>query len=330
MIKRFLVTGGEQFDDAVKRPEGARSKYAKLLEVDFENRSVNTCIRYRATTENYPEDAPNTFFVSAALEGGILYLCTSTELFLYHYPGLNLIRRVSYPFFQNIHHARPYKNTVAVCSTGLDLIVFLDKQTLEPVTFVHALGKDPWHKYSRDVDYRKILTLKPHESHPNFLFELNGSLWVTRFNQMDAVCLNDFEKTITIGVERPHDGFVAGGHIFFTTVNGCIIRADINTLKVEDVIDLNDIEQSRSPLGWCRGLFVDGDLAYVGFSRIRPTRIKENLKWMLSMVKGDRENQTRIAVYDLKQKVKTDELIMPRDNLSALYSILPVVDGASG
>ena len=328
MNRRFLITGGEQFDDAVKRPEGARSQYAKLLEVDFENRSIETAIRYKASSENYPDDAPNTFFVSAAIEEGVLYLCTSTELFLYRYPGLALIRQVSYPFFQNIHHARPYLDKIAVVSTGLDLIVLLDKNTLEPVKFIHALGKDPWHKYDRDVDYRKILSLKPHESHPNFLFEVNGGLWVTRFNQMDAVCLDDFQRTIPIGVERPHDGFVTGNKIFFTTVNGCIVKADINSLEVEDIVNLNEIDQTGIPLGWCRGLFVDGDLAYVGFSRIRPTRIKENLKWMVSMVKSNRENQTRIAVYNLRERVKTDELVMPRDKISALYSILPVSEAS--
>lgn len=328
MKRRFLITGGEQFNDAAKRPEGARSKYAKLLETDMDDQSIVTRIRYKAAKPFYPDNAPNTFFVSGSLVDDILYLCTSTELFVYSFPDVTLIKKVSYPFFQNLHHALPYKNTIAVVSTGLDLVVFLDKETLTPVTFVHALGKDPWHKYSRDVDYRKVLSLKPHESHPNFLFEIKGRLWVTRFNQMDAVCLDDFTQTIDIGVERPHDGFVARNKVYFTTVNGCIVKVDIDTLKVETVINLNDIDRTGAPLGWCRGLYVDGDTAYVGFSRIRPTRIRENLKWMTGMAGNRKENQTRISVYDLQKKIKTGELIMPRNKISALYSIIPINEGS--
>ncbi len=324
MSNRFLVTGGEQYSDAVKRPEGARSKYAKLLEVDFNNRRIETLLRYQATKDTQPDDFPNTLFVSATLADDVIYLCTSTELFVYRYPELTLIQTVSYPFFQNIHHAAPYKNTIAVVSTGLDLIVFLDKETYVPVDFVNALGKDPWHKHSRDIDYRKYLSLKPHESHPNFLFEISGQLWVTRFNQMDAVCLNDFNKKINVGVERLHDGCVTGDRVFFTTVNGCIVQAGVDNLKVEEVIDLNQIDGTGIPLGWCRGLSVDGDMAYVGFSRLRSTRIKENLKWLAKMVKTTQLRQTRIAVYNLKEKTKVDELIMPPNIIGALYSIIPI------
>jgi len=324
MGRRFLVTGGEQFGDAVKRQEGARFKCAKLLNVNIEGRKVETLLRYEANGINYPDDVPNSIFVSGTLERSILYLCTSTEVFLYRYPELVLIKKISYPFFQNLHHITPYENMIAVASTGLDMVVFLDKETFEPVYFKNALGKDPWHKYSMDVDYRKIVSLKPHESHPNYIFEINKESWVTRFNQQDAVCLDDMNKTINICVERLHDGYVTGNNVYFTSVNGCIVKANINTLDVEEVIDLNEIDNSDIPLGWCRGLFVEDNIAYVGFSRIRDTKVKENLKWVVNMVKTNKVNQTRIAVYDLKNKVKLDELEMPDKSINALYSIIPI------
>jgi len=324
MGRRFLVTGGEQFSDAVKRPEGARFKCAKLLEVDVDKKSIDTLLGYEANGTNYPDNIPNSIFVSASLHDGVLYLCTSTEVFLYSYPELTLINEISYPFFQNLHHVAPYNNTIAVASTGLDLIVFLDKDTLKPVDFQHALDKDPWHKYSMDVDYRKLVSLKPHESHPNYIFEINNEPWVTRFNQKDAVCLADKNKTIQIGVERLHDGFVTGDSIYFTSVNGCIVKANAISLDVEEVVDLNEIDRSGAPLGWCRGLFVEDDIAYVGFSRIRDTKVKENLKWVVNMVKTNKVNQTRIAIYDLKNKVKLDEINMPDGTVNALYSIIPI------
>lgn len=323
MGKRFLITGGEQFGDAVKRPEGARFKCAKLLEVDIDTKQLKTLISYEADNEFYPDGIPNSIFVSASLDENNIYLCTSTELFVYSYPELNLIKSVSYPFFQNLHHVTPYKNMLVVASTGLDLLVYLDKKTLEPVEYIHALGKDPWHKYSKDVDYRKHVSLKPHESHPNFLFAIHDKLWVTRFNQQDAVCLSDFDMKMDIGVERLHDGFVAGDYVYFTSVNGCIVKVNINSLAIDEVIDLNKIDNSSIPLGWCRGLYIEGDIAYVGFSRIRSTKVKENLKWVVNMVKTNKVNGTRMAVYDLKKKIKLDEMVLPEKAISALYSILP-------
>lgn len=324
MGRRFLVTGGEQFSDAVKRPEGARFKCAKLLNVDVETRVVDTLLSYEAKGINYPDNIPNSIFVSATLERDVLYLCTSTEVFLYSYPKLTLIKKISYPFFQNLHHVSPYKNTVAVVSTGLDMVIFLDKETFKPVEFKNVLGKAPWHRHSMDVDYRKFVSLKPHESHPNYIFEINDESWVTRFNQKDAVCLENINKTINFGVERLHDGYVTGNNVYFTSVNGCILQANINTLDVEKVINLNEIENSGVPLGWCRGLFVENDIAYVGFSRIRNTKVKENLKWVVNMVKTNKVKNTRIAVYDLKSKVKLDEIEMPDTSIHALYSIIPV------
>lgn len=322
MRARFLVTGGEQFDDAVKRPEGARFKCAKLLHVDMARGTFDTLLEYECKGENYPEREPNSIFVSASLCDDLLYMCTSTELLLYKYPGLSLCKKVSYPFFQNLHHAAPFGEYVAVASTGLDMVVLLDKETLEPVKYINALGKDPWHKYAKNVDYRQYVTLKPHESHPNYVFELDDQLWVTRFNQMDAVCLDDLDKKMSVGVERLHDGIVEDGFVYFTSVNGCIIQVNTSSHKIEAVFDLNSIENIDGPLGWCRGLHIEEGIAYVGFTRIRQTRTRENIRWAVNMLRSRSSGETRIAAYDLAGQRKLAEMVMPPGSINAIYSIL--------
>ena len=46
------------------------------------------------------------------------------------------------------------------------------------------------------------------------------------------------------------------------------------------VTKLNEIEESTAPLGWCRGVLPVGEVACVGFSRLRPTRFRRNVRWV--------------------------------------------------
>ena len=51
-------------------------------------------------------------------------------------------------------------------------------------------------------------------------------------------------------------------------------------------------------LGWARGLHVDGTYTWVGFSRIRPTKFRENVGWVLQRLK--RDFGTHVGCYDLR------------------------------
>jgi hypothetical protein len=321
-MDKLLVTGGAQRTNAARLGEGRRYKSATLVELDFESGALRELVSIKEANGNYPDDTPNITFTSCTLEDGRLYLCSEAEVFIYSYPELELVGSASYGFFQNCHHVAPVGDCVAVVSTGLDLIVFLDSKMLRPVRFVNALGMDPWHRFSPDVDYRKVHSTKPHESHPNFLFSLDGDPWVTRFNQKDAVCLNDMNQRIDIGLERVHDGLVIGNRVYFTTVDGRIVCVDRDTRKIDRIFDLNEIDGEGVSLGWCRGLLVEGDTAYVGFSRIRRTRTRENLKWLISQVYGETNRPTRIAKYDLSARRKLGEVVLPTGMLDAVYSVV--------
>jgi len=322
-MSKFLITGGLQRPNAKKLGEGRRYHCGKLLLADFERKTVDSILSFDKPNEAYPEDTPNILFTAASLVDGVLYLCSETEIFVYSYPEMKLLKRVSYPFFQNVHHVTRIGDEVVVVSTGLDLVVGLDKDSLEPVWYRHALGRDPWHRFSSDIDYRKVHSTKPHDSHPNYVFFMNEELWVTRFRQSDAVCLSDMNKRINIGAERIHDGHVMGDFVYFTAVDGMVVIANRHTLKVEERIDLNLIENQPCPLGWCRGLAIVDDLAYVGFSRIRETPIKENVLWALRLAGQKRALATRICIYNLRTSRKVGELTMPSNATQVIYSIIP-------
>ena len=242
---------------------------------------------------------------------------------MFSYPGLETIKYHTLPCFNDIHHVYPVHNKIAVVSTGLDMVVFLDYETLAPVKYLNVLGKKPWYKYDKKVDYRKINSTKPHESHPNYLFQINGDLWVTRFQQNDIACLKNLNKTIRINKKCIHDGCVRGIFCYLTSVDGCIIKVDMKKGNVVEQIDLSDYDTKYKGLGWCRGIYVDGDIAYTGFSFIRPTKWKENIAniYLRIMKTGERLPPARIIAFDLKKKKVVDQFIFAPDSLAAIFSI---------
>src|SRR2546422_5123332 len=104
-----------------------------------------------------------------------------------------------------------------------------------------VLDEEPWSRFSRTVDYRKVESTKPHQAHPNFVFELDGKIWATRLRQRDAISLNGSGKRIKIAIQSPHDGVLCGDRIWFTTVDANIVIASRHTLKVDEIIDLKQI-----------------------------------------------------------------------------------------
>lgn len=320
---KLILSGGKQRENLdQKKAAGHRYECAKLVELDYHAKKAKVLIEYWGNQENYTEEMPSVSFAATSLVDGKLYLPTFTEVFIYQYPELKLLHTISYPFFNNIHHAIPFQDYLVVASTGLDMLVYLDSKTFEPLRFVNVLGKDPWHKFDKNTDYRKVPSTQPHESHPNHTFILDGELWVSRFHQRDAVMVEDHSKRIEIGLERIHDGHVIGDYVYFTTVNGYIVIANAKTYKIEEMINLNEIEDTGRPLGWCRSLHLEGDVAYVAFSSIRQTRMIDNVKWILKS-SGAKEKSTRVVAYNLKTKTKLDEYKFSKKVMDTIFSLFP-------
>lgn len=282
-------------------------------------------MEYKSPSEARASEDSSHVFKSATLVGNIFYTCTSTEVLIFKMPGFNRVGYVSLPCFNDLHHITPTPDgNLLVANTGLDMVVRFTPggQILEQW---NVLGEDPWARFSKNVDYRKVDSTKPHHSHPNSVFQLGEEVWVTRFSQRDAICLTSPGKSIRIDVQRPHDGLVCGDSIYFTTVDGRIVIADRARLEVKQIVDLNEIHKADDRrdalLGWCRGVLpLDERRFWVGFTRVRKTKFKENVLWIKHAFK-EIERPTHIALYDIAEGKCLQEIDIEQYGMSVIFGI---------
>ena len=76
--------------------------------------------------------------------------------------------------------------------------------------------------------------------------------------------------------------------------------------------------------GWCRGLFIDDDIMYVAFSRMRKTKATGKLSWVKKFVgkKSIAEYGSILAFNVCDRKIVNDYHI-PEGMIDAIYSLLP-------
>ena len=324
---KFIITGGGQKEKAVWSQEWKHYEQAIAISLDWETGKVDRIIEYTSPPDVISEKGANNVFKAGSLIKNKLYLCTQTEVMIYSFPELELIRYISLPCFNDLHHVTVIDNTIAVVSTGLDMLVLIDRDN-KAIKYFNALGLDPWGKFSEKIDYRKVITTKPHESHPNYIFHIEDEIWLSRFEQKDAICITDPNKRINIGVERIHDGIVKNNNVYFTTVNGTVCVANPKTCKVEQIFDLNEVYNTDNPLGWCRGLHVQNDRLYIGFSSLRSTRLRENLAWIKAGFRQSKQTMralpTRIVEFDIKTRKIIKEVTLSGIGLDAIFSILKI------
>ncbi len=328
-LGRCLLVGGVQRSDAHFRQEWQRHKKGLVLELELASGAATIVHDYVSPPDCLPDDPhPAILFKAATLAGDTLWTCTQTEVLAWSLPGFARLSRLSLPCFNDLHHVTPRAGgTLLVANTGLDQVL-----ELAPDGHVerrwNVLGPEPWGRFDPGIDYRKVLTTKPHGSHPNFVFEAEGEIWATRFEQRDAVCLTRPERRLEIGVERPHDGVVWGRRVLFTTVDGHLVASSLADGQVAEVWDLQAMSATDHTLGWCRGLVVlDDEHVLVGFSRLRPTRVRENLRWLrnrLGLARRPGNLPTRIALYNLSTRRLLREWRVEEAGLNVLFSIHPL------
>jgi hypothetical protein len=322
--RRLYVAGGQQRTlRGMTADMDSWYEYQKglILELDAPSGDARTVLEYVSPAEACPDDEPAILFKSGTLVGNELFIVTQTEVMIYNVPSFERTAYVSLPMFNDVHHVRPTPNgTLLVANTGLDTVVEITRAG-EVVKVTNVLGQDQWGegRFSPNVDYRKVKTTKPHLAHPNHVFYIGDEPWAARFQQKDAVSLVDPARRIDIGLERIHDGLVAGDRVYFTTVDGKVAIADTNTLEVVRVMDLTEAHPDDMLLGWARGILVDGDRLWVGFSRIRPTKFRENVGWVLRGLK--RDFGTHVGCYDLASGKSLGQFALEQAGLSAVFGI---------
>jgi hypothetical protein len=324
----LIVFGGREKKQSVLSLDAVKLvELAVIAFIDESNFELIETIEYRSPSEALPDEEISVTFKAGHVDENYIYACTTTEVLIYDRNQNNkLVNYITHPWFNDVHHVLPsYEDDcLYVVSTGLDLVI---KMTMsgDIVDYWNVLGKEQWKHFDRNLDYRKIASLKPHESHPNYIFKYNGSLWVTRFQQKDAVNLNDMNERLDIAVERSHDGIAFNDEVIFTSVNGHIVK-----FKGTDkqVYSLNEINNTNDALGWCRGVcpIVDSSRVYVGFSRLRGTKFKENLRWVKNKIKGVNvgSKPSRVSIYDLDKRILINEINMEKMGVNLIFSITRV------
>ena len=320
------VLGGKQRRLLLKdEEEWNLYESALILKLDTSSGAVQTCVEYKTRSEARAHEHSSSIFKSGTLVGDTLYACTNTEILVFKLPGFEQINYITLPCFNDVHHVTPaHDGTLLVVTTGLDMVVRVTAQG-ELLEAWSALAEPPWQRFSREIDYRKVASTKPHQSHPNFAFELGSEVWVTRLRQRDALCLTDRGKRIDIALEMPHDGLVRGKDIYFSLVDGRLVIADADTLSVARVFDFKSMDDPNALLGWCRGLLplADGRI-WVGFTRVRKTLIRENVQWVKRVLReGMLEKPTHVALYDLAAGRCLQEFDLEPHGMNIIFSILP-------
>ena len=329
-MDRLYIIGGRQRKPLFQDPKKEWRWYdtALVLDVNVASGVVKTCVEYRTPVDARAGQTSSVNFHSGALVGNTLYTCTATEVMVFKLPLFRVIGYFSLPCFNDLHHVAPtVDGNLLVVNTGLDMVL---KCTPEGLVLSEwsVLGEPPWQRFSRAIDYRKVETTKPHKSHPNYAFELDGEVWTTRFHQQDAISLNGSLKRIPLAGERPHDGLVYGDRIYFTAVDGKIVVVDRRRLAIERIVDLRKIQDGERQIlpAWCRGLLpVDECRIWVGLTRIRETQFRENIRWVKGKLgEGTIKKPTHIALFDLAQEKCLKEFDLEPYGMNAVYGIFPV------
>ena len=329
----LYALGGRQRKLLIKdEEEFSLYESALILELDPNSGNVRTCVEYTSPNEVRAHEHSSVLFKAGTIVGKTLYACTSTEVIIFSLPEFHRIGYVSLPALNDVHHVTPTSDgNLLVANTGLDMVIKFNLRG-EVLSEWAVLDEAPWSRFSRDTDYRKVDSTKPHQSHPNFVFELDGETWVTRFRQRDAICVDQPTRRIDIKTQSPHDGLICGDRIFFTTVDGTIVIANARTLQVDEVVDLKQINGSGALLGWCRGVLpVDDRRMWVGFTRVRKTKFRENILWAKHVFRpGMIEKPTHLALYDIVERKWIQEFDLEQHGMNAVFSVLPAASAIPG
>ena len=253
--------------------------------------------------------------------------------------------RRSHRLYNDVHHAIEYLGARYVVSTGLGAVLVHDD--LDADVHVHAVGALP---VPPDGDHRR--TPLRSAAHPNHLFVHDDRVWVTRGGHGDAVSLEftadrapsrsrvtatpdvggrsasgpEFLHRWPIADVVLHDGVVRPDGIWFTAVDGHLLRVDPERGQVDREIRLDAMSSRAPPLGWCRGLAFVDDLVWVGFTRLRATTLRRNLAWVRGLLRGQQHatpHPTRLVAYDLARgseviEVRTDAPTVAMDAIFGL------------
>ena len=327
---KLIITGGRQSDSNLSyfNKEWNNGIEGVIFEYDTVHKKIEEKITYKTPEKYRPKKNYSISFKSGSIHNNHLYVTTLTEVLIYTLPEYKLIEIISLNIFNDLHHVVFYERNLFIVITGLDLVIKYSLDEKKIKTFYNCYPEiKTWEKFDKDLDFRKINTTKPHLSHPNHVTVFQNKVFITRYKQKDVLIFSMNGKVldkIDLNKGIPHDGGIFKDNFIYTTVNGNIIKVNKKKFSIREIIDLNIHENDGRSLGWCRGYEKTDSDNYVGFSRIRPTKFVENIKWLGNKItdKVKLKMPTRIVCYN-KDFSKINETINLEDyKMNWIFSIL--------
>lgn len=312
--RRLIITGGEL--NAEPNAKGNLPQYSKALvcqiEINSSEKPVSiNHLEYMPSRESdiYTSNT-NITFKSASLYQNLLYVPTETEVKVIDINTMQIVESHSMPCFNDLHHIIKHEEKLFIANTGLDAVTELNVSTNE--VSHHLVLEQTQCRPLKDIDYRQQPSTKPHLAHPNYCFELNNEIWVTRCDLMDAVAINDKTKRLFIGDGLVHDGVVSGKYVYFTTVDGHIKIYNKATLRMHADVDVKIIAPEFQ--GWFRGICpIRQSSVLIAMSKPRKSKRGSSNKQQSTLLLVD--------IY-LKQIIQTWDL--GELGLDAIFSVIEV------
>ena len=262
-------------------------------------------------------------FVGAAWDNGLLLQCTRTQvLWIRLGPTPEVVRVLDHPLFYDLHHAiRLPDGRLAVAASGHDSILFFEDDRLSEHVWLRGPRTSFAKAYGGVTDFRQqeVARFKPHTHHPNHLCWTDDALWVTELHSRGVRNLTTGKLQVLPG-EGVHDGLRIGDHCWYTTIEGQLLAVHHKTRTLDARWQVRDAEGWQGHAGWCRGVWVEGHTAWVGFTVLRDARWKEYLR---EAVRGTQATKAPTRVIQLNLLDSTVERVIPVGNASGgtLYGL---------
>jgi len=317
----ILLFGGRNYDGAHARPVWHQFETAVLLRLS-EHGDIVGRLEY-AGGEIEREVGLSRCFKAASVIGEHAYTCTNTEVLKIDLPTLAITEHHTHPLFNDCHHVNRIGDHFFVASTGIDSVVELDER-FELVKRYPVAADEILERHGHETDYRRVKNTKPHAAHPNYVESWDGEIWVSNFGRCRVESLTSARR-YELSEFRIHDGVPAHGRIWFTSVDGKVITLEPKT-GAQTAFDLMAMSPPSDRLsGWCRGIapITEHDVL-VGFTKLRETKARENLKWLGNKLFKQNfalSRPTRIARYDLARGRETWKLELEKTGMDAVFSI---------
>ncbi|WP_224370306.1 hypothetical protein [Hyalangium versicolor] len=340
----FLVTGG-YFDDS---GEGV------IWHVDLERERAEPFIRWFPPAHlRVPRKG---FAGGCRANDGTVYVAAHCAIVRIDAVSATVTGALHQPSFNDLHHVAVSEDRLYIANTGLGSVDiheltgrFIGSQTVLPAwanrqrmngedppqwDAVLAPGWDgaeptPWQSGPEEDGYHDLgqrrgdspfARLKvPDHLHLDHVCITPLQTLVTCLYDGTVRDLRTFETLLRLEGSHPHDGFIAAGSFWTTSIDGLVRATPLNDGRVTDKAEVRRSVFDTGHAGWCRGLWTDGKRLVVGLTEVRRGRMPRH-RWADREPEGTETSLLLLDLSDGRLLARVD--LSDHERHSKLYSLL--------